>query len=233
MVNQIYSDTDDVVLFMAMKILYLDDHSGLRESLLFILKKEMSDFEFLAAGNGCEAKKLFLQNTDCSTIILDLQVGEENGLKILSELRKIRPQIRTLVCTAFYEPLKIESVLKMNVQGFITKSSELKEIIAALKAVADGKEYYCTEALSVMKSSFKTDSSDKLQELFKSYKMLSKKEKEIFVELASGFDVTQIALKLGKSVKTVENQRTAVYAKMNIHSSREIMKAGKLLGIMT
>lgn len=39
LVNQIYSDTDDVVLFMAMKILYIDDHSGLRESLLFILKK--------------------------------------------------------------------------------------------------------------------------------------------------------------------------------------------------
>ena len=69
-----------------MKILLIDDHNMLRESLVLALKKECLDFEFLQAGNGNEAKKILEKNADCKMIVLDLQVGKEKGLSILSEL---------------------------------------------------------------------------------------------------------------------------------------------------
>ena len=174
-----------------MKILFVDDHSGLRESLSLALQSKMKDFNFMQAGSGNEAKKLLLKNKDCSVLLLDLQVGMENGLSILCELRTICPKIKTLVCTAFYEPLKIETALKLNVQGFITNT----------------------------------------ESLFARYKTLSPKEKEIFENLTAGLDVFQIAQRLGKSVKTVENQRTAVYAKMDIHDRFGAVEAGRKLGI--
>ena len=215
-----------------MKILFVDDHSGLRESLSLALQSKMKDFNFMQAGSGNEAKKLLLKNKDCSVLLLDLQLGMENGLSILCELPTICPKIKTLVCTAFYEPLKIETALKLNVQGFITKTADLKEIAAALETVANGNEYFCKEALSVMKSNFKNESGDSNTEsLFARYKTLSPKEKEIFENLAAGLDVFQIAQRLGKSVKTVENQRTAVYAKMDIHDRFEAVEASRKLGI--
>lgn len=214
------------------KILFIDDHTGLRESLAIALKNENPDFDFLQANCSAVAKKILLQNKDCSTLLLDLQVGIENGLSVLEDLRKVNPKIKTLVCTAFYEPLKIEAALKKAVQGFITKTSDIKEIETALKAVVAGKEYFCTEALSVMKSSFSDESDDdNTASLFARYKTLSAKEKEIFDLLAKGLSISAIAETLGKKVKTAENQRTVVYSKMNIHDRLEAVEVGKKLGL--
>ena len=84
-----------------MKVLLIDDHNMLRESLVLALKKECPDFDFLQASTGDEAKEILVKNDDCRMIVLDLQVGKENGLFILSELRTVRPEIKTLVCSAF------------------------------------------------------------------------------------------------------------------------------------
>lgn len=221
-----------------MKILIIDDHRCFRESLVLALKNECPDFEFLETGSADAAKKMLLQNNDCDCLFLDLQVGKENGLCILSELRKIRREIKTLICTAFYEPLTIENAIKMNVQGFITKTSCLKEIAEALKTVADGEKYFCPEALAVMEvnvlrvANAIDSATDGKMQLFARYKTLSLKEKEVFDLLSQKLDVAQIAKRLKKSVKTVENQRSAVYSKMHIHDRLEAVEAGKMLGII-
>ena len=62
--------------------------------------------------------------------------------------------------------------------------------------------------------------------------LTTKAIKEAFFELLSKkVDPADIAAKLGKSIKTVENQRTAIYSKMNIHDRLEIVEAGKILGV--
>ena len=220
-----------------MKVLFIDDHNMLRESLSLALQNQIMDFEFLQASSGKEAEAALLKNVDCSVLLLDLRIGNENGLSLLAGLRKIRDDIRTLVCTAFCEPLVVENAMKMNIQGFISKTSDLSEIATALRTVAQGKEYFCAEVVSVMKANYAkiatglADSSDRTTELFAKYKTLSKKEREIFELLSKKIDPADIAAKLGKSIKTVENQRTAIYAKMNIHDRLEIVEAGKILGV--
>ncbi|MBR1722969.1 MAG: response regulator transcription factor [Treponema sp.] len=124
----------------------------LRESLVLALKKECPDFDFLQASTGEEAKKILTNSADCHMILLDLQVGKENGFSILSEIRKIRPEITCLVCSAFYEPLTVKNAINAKVQGYITKTSGLNEIAFAVKKFSRGEEYFCTEALSIMKA---------------------------------------------------------------------------------
>lgn len=219
-----------------MKVLIIDDHAGLRESLIIALKNECSNFTFLQAGCCNDAKKILQKNKDLNILLLDLQVGSENGFSILNDLRKIRPEIRTLIYTAFYEPITIENALKKNIQGFITKTSSLKEISYALTAIASNKEYYCDEALTIMKNTMeKTENNssnkDKTMLLFSLYKTLTPKEKDVFHLLALKFDITEIAEKLNKSIKTIENQRASIYAKMNIHDRLEAVEAGRILGV--
>ena len=221
-----------------MKILLIDDHNMLRESLVLSLKKECPDFDFLQASTGDEAKEILVKNDDCQMLLLDLQVGKENGLFILSELRAVRPEIKTLVCSAFSEPLTVENAINAKVQGYITKTADLSEIALAVKMVASGREYFCTEALNVMKANVNAskiangliDATDATIKLFANYKKLSPTEKKIFEFLARGLSVKEIAQKLGKSIKTVENQRTAVYEKMELHGMRELAEGARMLG---
>ncbi len=66
-----------------MKVLFIDDHNMLRESLSLALQNQIMDFEFLQASSGKEAEAALLKNADCSVLLLDLRIGNENGLSLL------------------------------------------------------------------------------------------------------------------------------------------------------
>ena len=68
--------------------------------------------------------------------------------------------------------------------------------------------------------------------LFDNYKSLSKKEREVFILLSQDMHVADIAKKLGKSEKTVINQRTEVYSKLDIKDRHDLFEKAKLLGLI-
>ena len=73
---------------------------------------------------------------------------------------------------------------------------------------------------------------DEKSYLFDNYKSLSKKEQEVFIHLAEGLDIVEIAARLGKSKKTILNQRSAVYGKMFIRDRHDLIEKAKLLGLI-
>lgn len=224
------------------KILILDDHSALRESLAQTLQAQCADFYFLHAQNGNEAKNVLSQNADCSTLLLDIQLENENGLSLLPALRKIQPNLRVLVYSAFAQALQIEAAIKAGVQGFVSKTSTMDELVSAVKAVANGNQAFSKDAQNVMQmllsganastnvENSETNATDTM-ELFRRYKTLSEKEQEIFSLIAKHLEIPEIAAQLGKSVKTVENQRTAIYTKMNVHDRLGLVEVAQKLGL--
>lgn len=222
------------------KILIIDDHSALRESLAESLKAKCGEFFFLHAQNGSEAKDVLSKNDDCITVLLDIKLGGENGLLLLPELRKIRPSLRVLVYSAFAEMVQIEAAIKANVQGFVPKTADISEIVDALKAVSSGNQAFSREAQNVMQMLLSGSSGGKENleneeqktfELFRRYKTLTKKEQEIFLLIAKRLETSEIATRLKKSVKTVENQRTSIYTKLGIHDRLGCVEAANRLGI--
>lgn len=224
------------------KILILDDHSALRESLAQALQAQCADFYFLHAKNRNEAETVLSQNADCFTLLLDIQLENENGLSLLPALRKIQPALRVLVYSAFAQTLQIEAAIKAGVQGFVSKSSGMDELFSALKAVASGNQAFSRAAQNVMQmllsganastnvENDETNTTDTM-ELFRRYKTLSEKEQEVFSLIAKHLEIPEIAAQLGKSVKTVENQRTAIYTKMNVHDRLGCIEAAQKLGL--
>ena len=75
------------------------------------------------------------------------------------------------------------------------------------------------------------DITNDLSYLFDNYKSLSKKEREVFILLSQDMHVADIAKKLGKSEKTVINQRTEVYSKLDIKDRHDLLEKAKLLGL--
>lgn len=230
------------------KILILDDHSALRESLAHALQAQCADFYFLHAQNGKEAEDALAQNVDCSTILLDIKLDGENGLSLLPRLRKIRQDLHVLVYSAFAQSLQIEAAIKANVDGFVSKTADIQELVSALKAVSSGNQAFCKDALNVMKMLLSSadenaksnakepcasneNETGSTMELFRRYKTLSEKEQEVFLLIAKHFEISEIAERLGKSIKTVENQRTAVYTKMNVHDRLGCVEAAQKLGL--
>lgn len=221
-----------------LKILFLDDHAGLRDSLGSFLSNRTPSFIFFNAGTSEEAKYILENNSDIKIAIIDINLDGTNGLEKIDSFRQIIPELRIIVYSMFNDALHIEQALQKHIQGFITKDAPIEEIEKAILLVSQGYVYYnksVQQVLPVLLNS-KNANSDKEEKssskIFENYKMLTKKEKEVFELLAQQMDSQEIAKILGKSEKTINNQTSIIYQKIGIHNRMELLKVAKFLGVI-
>lgn len=222
-----------------LKILFVDDHSGLRDGISFLLSKENQNLKFYNASTKEEAVEILNNNSDIKNAILDININGESGLNFIDDFRKIVPQLNIIIYTMYSDMLHIEAALKKNIQGYITKDCEVSEIEKAIEFVSDGSMYYNKAAKEVMQSLISknkgsnTDYEElRVQELFENYKTFTPKEQEVFLLLAQEKSTSEIAKLLGKSEKTVINQKSIIYQKLGIKDRLELLRASRKLGVI-
>lgn len=219
-----------------LKILFVDDHVGLRDGMTQMLKNKDSSFDFVCASDYESALETLKENRGIKIVILDLNLDGRSGLELIPELKKLSPDIAILIYTMFNDVIHVENSLLNGVQGYITKDATIDELATAITTVANGNSYYNKAATELMQSLLvkqgrEHDITNDLSYLFDNYKSLSKKEREVFILLSQDMHVADIAKKLGKSEKTVINQRTEVYSKLDIKDRHDLLEKAKLLGL--
>ncbi len=221
-----------------LKILFLDDHAGLRDGLGAFLSNKNPNLQFLYAGNGGEALSVLAENPDIKNAIIDINLNGVNGLDLVSDFRKQTPDLNIIVYSMFNDALHIEQALKKNIQGYIAKDASLDEVEKAILYVSGGGIYYNKTTRDIMTSLFKTDSTQTAHNesvyavAFDNYRTLTQKEKNLFELLAQQKEVPEIAAILGKAEKTINNQISLIYQKMNVHNRLELLKIAKIVGVI-
>ena len=220
-----------------LKILFVDDHVGLRDGMTQMLKNKDSSFDFVCASDYESALETLKENRGIKIVILDLNLDGRSGLELIPELKKLSPDISILIYTMFNDVIHVENSLLNGVQGYITKDATIDELATAITTVANGNSYFNKAATELMQSLLvkhgrEHDFTNDLSYLFDNYKSLSKKEREVFILLSQDMHVADIAKKLGKSEKTVINQRTEVYSKLDIKDRHDLLEKAKLLGLI-
>lgn len=220
-----------------LKILFVDDHVGLRDGMTQMLKNKDSSFDFVCASDYESALETLKENRDIKIVILDLNLDGRSGLELIPELKKLSPDIAILIYTMFNDVIHVENSLLNGVNGYITKDATIDELTAAITTVAKGNSYFNKTATEMIQSMLNNHGrahniTNDLSYLFDNYKSLSKKEREVFILLSQDMHVADIAKKLGKSEKTVINQRTEVYSKLDIKDRHDLLEKAKLLGLI-
>ena len=219
-----------------LKILFVDDHVGLRDGMTQMLKNKDSSFDFVCASDYESALETLKENRGIKIVILDLNLDGRSGLELIPELKKLSPDISILIYTMFNDVIHVENSLLNGVQGYLTKDATIDELASAIITVAKGNSYFNKTATEMIQSMLNNHGrahniTNDLSYLFDNYKSLSKKEREVFILLSQDMHVADIAKKLGKSEKTVINQRTEVYSKLDIKDRHDLLEKAKLLGL--
>ncbi len=223
---------------LPLKILFVDDHIGVRDAIITSLTQNKNDFDFSVATNKEESLEIIKSNSEISTVIMDLNLNGTNGLDVANELRKIKPNLNVLVYSMYNDPLHIEQALTNDVQGFISKDVTIDELKNAIISVAAGSMYFNTQSKNIMKImlSKKSDINDSLSktsnQIYILYSALTQKEKDVFYYLAQKKDPPEIANILGKSQKTVINQKSIIYSKMDIRDRLDLLEKARALGLI-
>jgi DNA-binding NarL/FixJ family response regulator len=208
-----------------MEIIVVEDTKTVRNMLVALLEGQTHNKVVAAVGRVEEALE-YLANHCADLVILDLCLP---GLSYDSAVRAIKivsPDMDILVFTVSEEDEKVFSALKAGATGYILKTAEHQQIIAALDEIkAGGSPMSPSIARKVLREFQGHAVQEELQEMISP---LSNRETEILDLLYRGLNITQIADKLFISPYTVHTHIKKIYTKLHVNSrSQAIYEAIK------
>lgn len=196
-----------------MDILIIDDHSVMRKGLQVVLKRFSQNIHIDEATIGIEALEK-IQEKRYDLLILDITLPDVNGLEILQQLKDMGTNTRCVIYSLHPEEVFAKRAFKLGAVGYIHKGADIDEISKALQKVIDGGRY--VSAGFAEKLAFYTDKAQLPHE------SLSGREFQIFLMMAVGKPVSEIAKKTFISVKTVSTYRCRILKKLNVGSNAEL-----------
>ncbi len=199
------------------KILIVDDHEVVREGVKRILNAKPGTIVFGEAGAAPDALRL-VREQDWDVVVLDLSLGSRNGLELLKEFKQVRPKLPVLILSMHPEEQYARRAFKAGAAGYVTKDSSRAELAEAVHSVASGGKYI-TRALAEKLIVDLERGSDRPP-----HETLSDREFEVMQLIASGKTVTEIALLLSLSDKTISTYRARVLEKIGIQTNADLVR---------
>lgn len=197
------------------RILIADDHFAIRAGVRLLLSNEFSNVEF---GEATDAREVLekLAHDRWDLIILDINMPGRNGFDILKQLRDDRNPTPVLVFSMHREELVALRALKAGASGYLSKDAADTELPKAVRQLLAGGKYITMPVAELMASQLQNPGSEAPHEL------LSDREYQTFLLLASGKTVSQIAEELSLGVSTVSTYRVRILEKMGMKNNAEL-----------
>ena len=215
------------------RIVLADDHAVLRAGLKSLLSAER-DFEVVGeAGDGVDCVGLVAE-LEPDVIVLDINMPLCGGLEALPAIRECAPDCKVLVLTMHDDPGYLRSVLKAGGSGFLLKQSAADELLAAIRAVAEGGLYVNPRHARVLLDQAAADNARREFDDGKHarYDSLSDRETQIFKFTALGHSNAETAELLSLSVKTVETYKARMMKKLDLDGRASLVRLALELDVL-
>jgi len=198
-----------------MRILVADDHSVVRKGIIQSLEANFRQIEFGEAGNGGAVLQL-IRETRWDLVILDISMPGRNGLEVLKEIKLLYPETPVIIFSMYSEDQFAVRSIKAGASAYLTKDISSKELAEAIKIILKGGRYLTPSLTELITSELINERVNVNHEI------LSDREHQVFLLIASGMNVSAIAGELSLSVKTISVYRSNILKKLNLKNNAEI-----------
>ncbi|PLZ02300.1 DNA-binding response regulator [Burkholderia sp. WAC0059] len=200
---------------MSLRILLVDDHAVVRQGVRQLLADRGIAHEVAEAQNGAEALSAIGEQT-CDLVLLDVSLPDMNGVEVLKRLKRKAPRVPVLMFSMYREDQYAVRALKAGASGYLPKTADAQQMVAAIQQVAAGRKYVSTAMAEALADYVSLDGEQLPHE------KLSDREYQTLCMLASGQRLTDIARALSLSVKTVSVYRARLLEKMKLNNNAEL-----------
>ena len=125
---------------MSYDVFVIDDHPLFSRGLAQLIETQ-ANFKVTGMAKDGEEALAFLQEQNPSLIILDLNLGQEDGLDLIRKILEIKPDQKILVLSMHDERFYSERAIAAGAKGYIMKEEAESRVIDAIKTVAEGNIY--------------------------------------------------------------------------------------------
>ncbi len=208
---------------MPFRILLADDHLIFRQGLKGLLERE----GLQVVGEAADGQEAIRRARDSSpdVAVLDLTMPLLNGLDAAREIVRVSPRTRPILLTMHTEDPYVLEAMRAGIKGYVLKTQPSTDLVQAIQEVCRGRVYLSPGVSRAVVEAYvgKTELPPD---------PLSPREREVLQLVAEGKTTKETARLLGVSVKTAENHRTRIMAKLDIHETAGLVRYAIRQGII-
>jgi len=198
-----------------LRILVADDHEVVRKGLVKVLAETLQPIKVDEASNGQEAmSKIWKGGYDL--VVLDMKMPGKSGLDVLKEIKQHQPKLPVVILSMHPEEQFAIRAMRAGAAGYLTKECAGEELVLAIRKALKGGKYISDSLAQILAGELDSDSEKPLHEI------LSDREYQVMLMIASGKPVSAIAKELCLSVKTISSYRTNILLKTRMKNNSEI-----------
>lgn len=200
-------------------IMVVDDHPIVREGLISILSRQPG-----LRSTGIESVEQLLKSialgNNYQLFILDVEFPMADIYTVVEKIKAMSPDSSILIYTVHEEPWILARLVELPVNGFVSKSSSIDELINAVLAIRAGKTAFSESFLNARGIRQRNDDDTDGVEL-------TDREKQVLAYITKGLRTSEIAAKLHISYYTVKTHRSHLLKKLHAKNVVEIVTKGK------
>jgi len=221
------------------RLILVDDHEVVRTSLKTFLDLQDGIQVVGEADNGEAAIKL-CQEIDSDVVVMDISMAGMDGLEATRRVNMVCESCKVLALTVHADKQYFFQMLAAGAVGYVTKQAAAEDLVAAIRAVAEGHVYLQPALATWLLEDYQRLLSHVPAEVrgqgdfpaAKDLEVLSDRELQVLECVAQGMTNVRIGEALGISPKTVARHRERIMNKLDIHSCAELVKFAIRTGLI-
>jgi DNA-binding NarL/FixJ family response regulator len=195
-----------------------DDHELIRKGLGMLIDAREDMQVCMEAASFSELVEK-LENTHMDLLILDLNLGDTNGLHTIEKISDRYPALPILVLSAYPENVYALHAFKSGASGYLNKSAVSDELIDAILTVTEGGKYISRTFEEILPLGTEPRKEEKnLGEI------LSRREFEVLSLIAAGHTPKEIAESMQLSPKTISTYQARIMDKLSLESTTQLQR---------
>lgn len=199
------------------RIIVADDHTIVREGLKQLLAAA-GDLQVVGEAQNGHDVMARVRDLDSEVLLLDMSMPGRSGIDLIKQIRLEKPRLRILILSMHEEQQYAMRAIRAGASGYLTKESAPAQLLSAIRKIAAGGAYISSAVAEQIALDAMPQSEGP------PHKALSDREFQVFLSLASGSTVSDIAVRLNLSVKTVSTHKMRLMHKMGMSSQTDLIR---------
>ena len=205
------------------KVLIVEDHPIVSDSLTHLIESSDLDLNCYLTGTAHDGLA-WLNGNKAGIILLDINLPDMSGIEFCTIAKSRFADLKILAITSIEQRHVVDQMLAAGANGFILKSSDITEILEAIKQVIGGHQYISKSVAELLKGKLHNNSD---------LPVLTRRESEVLKLIADGLTNQEIADKLFISSWTVDSHRKNLLLKFNAKNTANLVKTAITNGIIS
>ena len=198
-------------------VVIVDDHKLVREMWKDLLS-HYGGIEITGESGQFQEAIDIVREKRPDIVFLDINLSQPSDFNAVPLIRKYAPGTRIKAVSMHNQPVYAKKMLRMGVNGYVTKNSSREEVFQAIEYVMQGRKYVCTEIKDII-----SEQMLMVEPTGRDIKGLSLREIEIIRLIKEGLSSKEIACQLNISVRTAEVHRYKILKKLQVRNTAALI----------